>query len=257
MFFSLNGIETTDFYEFKEWSDLNFPTHCHYSLEIGFLISGKIYMTVGEKTHLLSPGDACISMPLEKHAFHTPENSSSEVIIFQISPQLISDWNLCFKGKKFNNPVCRFSDEEIKEIAHILKNTDGNLIELNYVFFRIMNKYISGNELSENYETDNICTEALLYVSKNYTTDIALKTAASALGVSTVYLSRIFSKKIKIRFVDCVNSFRIQKAVSLLADRKKNISEICYECGFGSVRQFNRIFKETFGKNPGEYRAEI
>ena len=255
MFISLNGIETAYFYEFKEWTNLNFMLHCHYAFEVVFVKSGRIRIEKEETTYRLTKGDSIAIMPFEKHSFITDE--SSQIFIFQISPSLISNWNLCFSGKTFKNSCRKFLDREIVDIYKELKSADGNIIGLNFIFFKIMNAFINDNELIESYKTEDICLEALRYVGENFRQNITLKDMAKELNMSYVYLSRVFVEKIKFKFVDCVNSFRIQEAIILLSNPNKSISEICFECGFGSLRQFNRLFLKNMLCTPSEYRKNM
>ena len=256
MYFSLNGIEIADFYEFKEWTNLNFVLHCHYTFEVVFAMAGCVTVEKEKDTYHLTAGDVLAIMPFEKHSFVTEENIGSQVFIFQISPKLISNWDLCFAGKRLKEPCCRFPDAVMEDLHYALKNTDGNLIDLNYIFFQIMREFLHENELVTDDQPDDICLDALRYISEHFRKNMTLKAVAKELNVSSVYLSRVFANNIKFKFVDCVNSFRLQEATSLLAKREKSISEICYECGFGSLRQFNRLFRKTMGCTPGEYRKK-
>ncbi len=255
--FSLNGIKSANFYEFCEWTNHIFPTHCHYAFEVCFVLSGEIIWEKEKHTYKMTAGDAIVIMPFEKHECYTEEGKTSKIFTFQISPKMISNWDLCFAGKTPQKSCCNFSNNLVKKIYHDLKNTDGNLIGLNYLFFTIMNEFLRDNDLITYNQPDDLCLEALLYISEHFSKNITLKEMAKDLNVSYVYLSRIFTKKFKFKFVDCVNSFRLQEAITLLSKRKKSISEICYECGFGSLRQFNRLFLQTMSTTPREYRKNI
>jgi AraC-like DNA-binding protein len=35
------------------------------------------------------------------------------------------------------------------------------------------------------------------------------------------------------------------------------ITDICYKCGFGSLNQFNRVFKKVMKMPPGKYRSSV
>jgi AraC-like DNA-binding protein len=41
----------------------------------------------------------------------------------------------------------------------------------------------------------------------------------------------------------------------MLVDSSKNISEICYECGFNNLSNFNRTFKMKRNYTPRDFRA--
>jgi hypothetical protein len=50
---------------------------------------------------------------------------------------------------------------------------------------------------------------------------------------------------------------RAERARTLLESTDLRVSEIAYPCGFRSISQFNRRFKEITGKTPGEVRANL
>lgn len=54
-----------------------------------------------------------------------------------------------------------------------------------------------------------------------------------------------------------IQALRLQKARELLRAADLNISEIAYDCGFGSPAHFTRVFKEAFGVSPTDFRASL
>ena len=40
----------------------------------------------------------------------------------------------------------------------------------------------------------------------------------------------------------------------MLVDTSKTIAEICYECGYNNMSNFNRIFRRKKGCTPREFR---
>ena len=51
-----------------------------------------------------------------------------------------------------------------------------------------------------------------------------------------------------------VIDIRLGHAARELVDSTKNISEICYSCGFNNLSNFNRTFKAKRGSTPKEFR---
>ncbi len=51
-----------------------------------------------------------------------------------------------------------------------------------------------------------------------------------------------------------IRTLRLKKAMQLLKTSESNISEIAYEVGFSDPNYFSRMFKQEFGKVPGEVR---
>ena len=71
------------------------------------------------------------------------------------------------------------------------------------------------------------------------------------------FISRLYAKNTNVRFNDFINSFRIRKSISLVTDKNLSISEISFMCGFGSIRNFNRVFLAEFGCTPKEFRKSV
>jgi AraC-like DNA-binding protein len=72
--------------------------------------------------------------------------------------------------------------------------------------------------------------------------------------IIVVSFSRFIKKRTGKSFVDFVNSHRIGIAAQELLETNKSISEICFECGFNNISNFNRIFKKKQGCTPGDFR---
>ena len=51
-----------------------------------------------------------------------------------------------------------------------------------------------------------------------------------------------------------INAFRLEKARELLLTGKLNVSEVAFEVGFNDPKYFSRLFSETYGQAPSEFR---
>ncbi|WP_075352697.1 AraC family transcriptional regulator [Algoriphagus marinus] len=132
---------------------------------------------------------------------------------------------------------------EILEI--IAKSTDCQLIaDPTYVN---LHKESEGDRMGLVYEL----------VMKRYTNKITLKEAADLCNLSESAFSRYFKSRANQSFSDFLSQVRIHQACKLLQEDKLNISQICFECGFFTLSNFNRQFKERMGKTPLEYRNEF
>lgn len=193
-------------------------------------------------------------MPFEKHRFIT--RTSSQIAVFEISTALISNFHSLFKNKTLKHPLCRLSDRDTENIYDHLKYAYNNPVELNCIFFEIMSVFLRSSELVSFRAPSDLFQKAILYANSHYDEDIRLKDVAEALNVSPVYLSRIFAKKAQIKFSEFINSFRLQKAITLITDTSSSVSEIAFTCGFGSIRNFNRVFSKMMRCTPCEYRQK-
>lgn len=92
------------------------------------------------------------------------------------------------------------------------------------------------------------------YIKKNYTCDIALREVAELANMSEGAFSRFFSQHTGRSFTEYLIDIRIGMVTRLLVDTNKTIAEICYECGYNNMSNFNRIFKKKKGRTPHEFR---
>lgn len=68
------------------------------------------------------------------------------------------------------------------------------------------------------------------------------------------YAGRLFHEQVGTSFNRYVTDIRLNNAALLLKTTDKSILTAALESGFNSISYFNRMFKEYYGKTPGEYR---
>jgi len=95
------------------------------------------------------------------------------------------------------------------------------------------------------------------YVCNNVGEQLNLTSTAKALSLSKNALEKIFVEYTGTTFAKFLNNMRIEKAMTLLSASDKTVTEIAYECGFGSLRSFNRVFVSFVGKTPTVFKKEI
>jgi AraC-like DNA-binding protein len=92
------------------------------------------------------------------------------------------------------------------------------------------------------------------YVVENYTQELHLETAAHLANMTETAFCRYFKKVTKKTFLDLVTEYRIKHACNLLANSDKQVTEVCFESGFGNISHFNKQFKQVTGQSPLSYR---
>ena len=92
------------------------------------------------------------------------------------------------------------------------------------------------------------------YMKENYEKEIKLKDISDLIGMTEVAFSRFLKKRTGRNFIDSLNDIRLGHAARLLIDTTYSISEICTNCGFNNLSNFNRIFKKKKGCTPREFR---
>lgn len=118
-------------------------------------------------------------------------------------------------------------------------------------------------ELSKDNDnsTPNILSEipvtvrsAMEWVYKNYYREISVSEVARKFGYTPDYFSSLFKKSTGISFTSFINSVRIRASKALLSNYGVSIREIAYSCGFPDEKYFMRVFKNSEGITPSQYR---
>ena len=96
--------------------------------------------------------------------------------------------------------------------------------------------------------------QATLYMNEHIKNNIKVKDIAEEIGISEVYLYKIFMKHAGKSPQQMLMSYRLQLAKNYLIDPSISIKTIAYELGFLSSGYFSTAFKNEEGITPREYR---
>ncbi len=95
------------------------------------------------------------------------------------------------------------------------------------------------------------CKSLLEEIDRNYAY-ITFGDAAGFMGFSHSYFSKFFHRLSGMTFSRYLNTVRIGKAAEMLRDagRPQTVTGIAAQCGYDTIRHFNRVFREITGTNP-------
>ena len=100
-------------------------------------------------------------------------------------------------------------------------------------------------------------TATLEYIDSHYMNpDLSLEEIAEQLKIAPNYLSSLFSKIMGRKLFDYINELRLKKSLEEMLATQDNINDIIERCGFGSRRNYIRIFKKLMNTTPTAWRKE-
>lgn len=86
--------------------------------------------------------------------------------------------------------------------------------------------------------------------------DCSRDTIKDGLGISERTLAKAIMAATGYSFVNYINRLRLNVSVKMLEEHPEmTIGDISTACGFGTVRQFQRIFKQQYDLTPSAYRT--
>ncbi len=92
------------------------------------------------------------------------------------------------------------------------------------------------------------------YINEHFREEIRLVTLSEMVGMTPVSFSRFFRLRTGKTLSEYIIDIRLGAAARLLVDSTRTVAEICYDCGFNNLSNFNRMFKRKKGCAPKEFR---
>jgi AraC-like DNA-binding protein len=102
-------------------------------------------------------------------------------------------------------------------------------------------------------ESKRLCS-VFDWVAANFEKEIRLSEAAEIAQMNENAFSRFFSLRTRKTFSGFVQELRLKKAAKLLVENDMTITQVCYDCGYNNVSNFNRQFLTHYQMNPMKYR---
>ncbi len=228
---------------------MNLP-HWHVECELIFAEVGRADVTVNSESYTLTKGQCVFTASGTIH--NISAETGSVISIIKISHKFIET---AFNGY---SPVCPLIETSIpfgkyiEELFEAEKSSnpyrgiicDSILLRLLAELFGTCPMHAPASESgSAKYK------ELLSIIDERYA-DITFDEAARFMCYSKPYFSKYFAKVSGISFSSYLNIIRTEKAIAMLNEGKMSITEIAHASGFGTIRHFNRIFKEITGYPP-------
>lgn len=98
--------------------------------------------------------------------------------------------------------------------------------------------------------------KAVQYIEQNYSQPITIPQIAGFVGVSSIYLTKLFKLSTGKTLSEYLNYHRTQKSLDLLTNTEETINWISEAVGYSDVRSYIRFFKKFYYMTPSEYRKE-
>lgn len=260
----------------RDKMSFDYPLHKHGEFELNFVSNcAGARRVVGDSMQELGEYDLVLvgsELPHCWEQYHCNSRSIHEVTI-QFSPDLISH-ELLMKnqlssiremfehaktGLSFDLPVIMSVYNKIDELT---KSQPGfmRLLKLLEILYMLSTSDGCRNLSTSSFADVKIPTDSRRVrkieeeIAVNYNKQLYLKDLADMVGMTPTAFSRFFKVRTGRTLSDYIIDIRMGHAARMLVDTTMTMSEICYECGFNNISNFNRIFKKRKGCCPKQFR---
>lgn len=217
-------------------------TRCRRYYGISLCIDGQITYTMNGKKYV-SDKTNCVLLPKGgAYTLRGDKEGLFPVINFDCTGLCCDEIMLI----PLNDPQKCLNDYEmIKKLFSSGKSR----LKVYSMFYELLNK-ISAPKRSEK----SILSPLNSYIESNFGDSTLSNTElADKLGISEVYLRKLFISEYGTTPKQYILNFRISKAKEMLTDTNLTVTQISERCGFSSLYHFCRAFKDKTGITPTQY----
>lgn len=236
------------------YTSVAYPPHFHSSYELIYVIYGSFTFSLDGTLHRLKKGELYLIPPYRVHSFSS--SAPNKVWIGVFFEDFIHSFATVNKFKKYGRFNCRSDIDEFLNKELFFQGTPEHYMLISCLYM-VCNECIKNATCSASQNHDAFINKTILVISENLSENINMLSVSRQLGYEYHYFSKLFNDCFSTNFKNFINIFQFQKACSLLSDKSNSITDVCAQCGFGSIRNFNRIFKVQSKYTPSEYRTLI
>lgn len=255
------------------------PWHWHKSIEMDYLLEGKMELVMPEQTLLLKAGDICFINSELLHSFHITQTAEccrfyahlfdASLLYGMPNSQIQQKYILPVLGNPSVTTV-HFPDgsrkhREIEKVFLDIVKKDQehpwgyefSVREgLSKLWCLMFEDFCSGREtvLYKEEAGSKRVKEMLRYVHEHFREPLSLKNIAGASGVSPQECMRCFRKNIHLSPIAYLTEYRVRMAAEELLHTDQSILTISENCGFSSNSYFTKVFQKIMGTTPSAYR---
>ncbi len=249
-------------------ADVNYVSHIHEEIEVGYVISGTIRAGNDSQEYLLHPGDMFVFMPEEIHSLTSVTPNTVDVLRILPKQSEKVDFSLLRLDSNRVSAADGGYGELAEPVLQMIREYDGDcegremaLRKCRYeIFLAILrglkHSSVPGDEKQRIASRTSLLRQVNDYISEHYAEPVSLDEIADYCGYSKYYFAHTIKEVTGSSFLDFLTMYRLNLACVRLRDRDSSVTQIAFDCGFNNLRSFNRMFRKHYHTTPTEYRRK-
>lgn len=261
-------------------SSFDFPIHCHPEFELNFIGNAAgVRRTVGDSSETIGDYDlVLITSPNLEHVWEQGECHSTDIreITIQFTSDVLPE---CLLNKNQFHSIRQMLERARLGLAFsslTIMKIYGKLDELTHhghgfhavlSFFELLydlsladdSRTLSSSSFARikaSSESRRV-NKVQQYIASHFREEVRLEQIAELAGMTPVAFSRFFHQRTGRTLSDYIIEIRLGFASRMLIDTTMTAAEICYDSGFNTLSNFNRLFRKHKGCSPTEFRENF
>lgn len=251
------------------------PFHYHAEYEVAWISHGQGIRIVGDNVSAFGPGDLCLIGPNLPHIYRAEPGSYPSAVVIHFSSEFVARLESSFHEARPLATFCRRMKNGLVFHHHHRPDSWFGQQFANLSVARGMRRLLIFLELlhdlmetgaseaaSPGYlftppvDSSEQIVRACEYILSHSQDPIEHEEIAARAGMSPSAFSRHFKRVTGLTCTQFINRVRLGHASRLLQEETDamSIAEIAFASGFENLSNFNRRFRERYGRSPRDYR---
>ena len=222
---------------------------------VHYVISGCGYFN-GER---VEAGQGFLITPGVPEEYHPDEDDPWEFLWITSPDEKMGDLFEHYKANPDSGIFTYSSTADLKAAARKIAENDNALLssaQVLEIFLGIFNSHTATAHPREERSADLYFDFSKGYIEANLHTGVRVEALTEIIGISQVYLYKIFMSRTGKSPKQYIDGQKLYKAKRLLKETDMSISEIGKSVGYGDYLSFSRFFSRNTGLSPGNYRIQ-
>lgn len=236
-----------------------FPNHFHEHYVLGFVESGRRFLTCKNIEYIVGEGDLLLFNPLDNHACEQADDRPLDWRCLNIETSVMRKAAAKITGRD-EPPVYAPTVVPQSDAVPVLRELHAGIIEqradkaglFNFLMKRLLVDYVNPPAVALACASGEI-RAACDYMERNFTESITLADLAKISRLNKHTLLRSFTLQKGLTPYQYLSALRVNKAKKLL-EAGKTPTEAALATGFSDQSHFTRFFKNFIGLTPKAYR---
>lgn len=253
--------------------------HVHARLELSYVKSGSGLYEIGDRTYELKKGDVVLINNTEPHRIVIRPNESLCNAVIHFEPEWIWNTERCDldyrflhiffeRGPLFSHVLDR-DNPATAEIFRMLENIekefeekkDGHELMIKVGILNVLAHIVRCYDYCKTETTKSMpmwdvamMATAASYIKEHLSEKITLESLGKLVNMNPSYFSTRFKYYNGLSPMAYITEQRVNRAITMIHNSDKNLTEIAFACGFHHMSSFVKAFYKVTGNAPSFYR---
>lgn len=240
-------------------ADHIFPPKLIEYYGLHFITNGNLTLQYGDQLLTFTKGDFFCIYPRVVYQMQPPDEPF-EVIWLSVNGEQVPLLLEMAQVSRTAHYVRSVIGTELEmQLRHLFSKPHDesrkSMLELYAAIYRIFSLIVPVEDKAKAKEgPDEWMPRSLEYMHTHFAESINVQDVADYLSIHRVYFTKVFTRRVGMTPVQYLQKLRMERALHLLQQTTRTVTEIALSLGYPELYAFTRAFSNYYGASPSTYR---